>query len=68
MCSPTVIPVEPDQADLISLQRSAAMLQPGASIGVERDLLIRVLDELFSQRALLQRLGADLKSVARKAR
>ena len=44
------------------------MLQPGASIGVERDLLIRVLDELFSQRALLQRLGADLKSVARKAR
>ena len=60
--------MEPDHADLISLQRSAAMLQPGASLAVERDLLIRVLDELFSQRALLQRLGADLKSVARKAK
>ena len=30
------------------------MLQPSASIGVEPDLLIGVLDELFSQRALLQ--------------
>ena len=59
--------MEPNQADLVSLQRSAAMLQPGTSIGVERDLLLRVLDELFSQRALLQRLGADLKTVARKA-
>lgn len=60
--------MEPDQADLIALQRSAAMLQPGACIGVERDVLLNVLDELFSQRALLQRLGSDLKSVARKAR
>ncbi|MEZ5220311.1 MAG: hypothetical protein R2743_02380 [Ilumatobacteraceae bacterium] len=59
--------MEQDQADLVSLQRSAAMLQPGTSIGVERDLLLRVLDELFSQRALLQRLGTDLKTVARKA-
>lgn len=58
--------VEPDQAHLVSLQRLAAMLPPGTSIGVERELLLRVLDELFSQRALLQRLGADLKTVTRK--
>lgn len=46
--------MEPHQADLIWLRRSATMLQPSASIGVEPDLLIGVLDELFSQRALLQ--------------
>jgi hypothetical protein len=60
--------MDPDQADLIALHRSTAMLQPGTNIGVERDLLLQLLDELIAQRALLQRLGADLKSVARKGR
>lgn len=43
------------------------MLSPGTNIGVERDLLLSLLDELISQRALLQRLGTDLRTVARRA-
>ena len=43
------------------------MLSPGTNIGVERDLLLSLLDELITQRALLQRLGADLRTVARRA-
>lgn len=59
--------MEPGQADLIALHRSTAMLSPGTNIGVERDLLLSLLDELITQRALLQRLGADLRTVARRA-
>ena len=59
--------MEPGQADLIALNRSTAMLSPGANIGVERDLLLSLLDELIAQRALLKRLGADLRTVARRA-
>jgi hypothetical protein len=59
--------MEPNQADLIALHRSTAMLPPGSKTEVERDVLLQLVDELLSQRALLQRLGADLKSVARKA-
>jgi hypothetical protein len=59
--------VEPGQADLIALHRSTAMLSPGTNIGVERDLLLSLLDELIALRALLQRLGADQPTVARRA-
>lgn len=55
------------QADIVALHRSAAMLPPGSHTTVERDLLVVVLDELISQRALLQRLGTDLKTVARRS-
>lgn len=43
------------------------MLPPGSRTTVERDLLVVVLDELISQRALLQRLGSDLRTVARRS-
>lgn len=59
--------METGQADLIALHRSTAMLSPGTNIGVERDLLLSLLDELIAQRALLKRLGADLRTVARRA-
>ncbi len=59
--------MEPGQADLIALHRSTAMLSPGTNIGVERDLLLSLLDELIALRALLQRLGADQPTVARRA-
>ena len=59
--------VEVTQADIVALHRSAAMLPPGSRTTVERDLLVVVLDELISQRALLQRLGTDLKTVARRS-
>jgi len=55
------------QADIVALHRSAAMLPPGSRTTVERDLLVVVLDALISQRALLQRLGADLRTVARRS-
>lgn len=44
------------------------MFSPGTNIGVERDLLLSLLDELINQRALLQRLGADLRTVAQRSR
>jgi hypothetical protein len=60
--------VDASQADLIALHRSTAMLSPGNNIGVERDLLLSLLDELIAQRALLHRLGADLRTVAQRSR
>jgi hypothetical protein len=56
-----------EQADLIAWQRSVAMLTPNAAVSLERERLLEILDELVATRALLARLGADLKTVARRA-
>ena len=53
--------------DLVALSRSAAMIQPGASLPVEREVLIATIEELLETRRLLRRLGADLKTVARRS-
>jgi hypothetical protein len=56
-----------DQADLVAWQRSAAMAAPETTLAVKREELLEVLAELIATRALLARLGADLKTVARRA-
>lgn len=56
-----------EQADLIAWQRSVAMLTPNVAVSLERERLLEILDELVATRALLARLGADLKTVARRA-
>jgi len=56
------------EADLVALSRSVAMLAPGATMSMRREELSALLEELLATRALLQRLGADLKTVARRAR
>jgi hypothetical protein len=58
----------PMTPDLVSLRRSAAMLTPGQTIPVERDTLIRILDELDQSQRLLERFGTDLTTIARRAR
>ena len=55
------------QTELISIQRSAAMIQPRATYPVERELLMTLITEVLEQRQLLARLGADLKAVASHA-
>ena len=55
------------QADLVALHRSTAMLSPDAPTAVSRDVLLEVLDELIAARALIHRLGTDLRDVARRA-
>jgi hypothetical protein len=54
-------------ADLIATQRSAAMAPPNTDIRVPRDDLIEIIEELLDQRRLLQRVGTDLKTIARRA-
>ena len=55
------------QAELISIQRSAAMIQPRGTFPVERDVLMNLIGEVLEQRQLLARFGADLKVVASHA-
>jgi hypothetical protein len=63
VCSVAVV----SGADLVGLQRSAAMHQPGQQVAVEREVLLALCEELVEQRALLRRLGGDLRTVARRA-
>ena len=62
-CSLLVVGV-PDQ-EITAQIRSAAMASPRSKVGVEREVLIEVLEELLQQRSLLRRLGDDLRTVAR---
>jgi hypothetical protein len=62
-CSFLVVGV-PDQ-EITAQIRSAAMAPPRSKVGVEREVLIEVLEELLQQRSLLRRLGDDLRTVAR---
>jgi hypothetical protein len=55
-------------SDLVALQRSAAMLPPGASLPVDRDQAFQMCSELIEARQLLTRLGSDLRSVANLSR
>ena len=57
-----------DTADLVALQRSAAMVPPGEQIKVERDRLYALCTELIEARQLLARLGSDLRAVAARSR
>jgi hypothetical protein len=55
-------------AELVSLQRSAAMLRPGQTQPVDRDTLYELTAELIASRELLARLGTDLRTVAERGR
>lgn len=55
-------------AELIALQRSAAMLSPGQRVSVERERIQELCQELLDSRELLQRLGTDLRNVAQRSR
>ena len=46
-----------DTAELVALQRSAAMLTPGQSMPIERDVLFELCGEVLEARQLLARLG-----------
>lgn len=54
-------------ATLVGMQRSAAMLSNGQTVPVEGKVLYAMCSELLEQRQLLERLGTDLRSVARRA-
>ncbi len=51
-------------ADLVALQRSAAMMRPGQTMPVDRAQLMELCEEVVASRQLLARLGADLRTVA----
>ncbi|HEX9260819.1 MAG TPA: hypothetical protein VF855_14870 [Acidimicrobiales bacterium] len=55
------------QAELVALHRSTAMLPPGQRAAIDRDALLELCEELMEARALLGRLGTDLRAVARRA-
>ena len=57
-----------DNPALLALQRSTAMLSPGAATNLRREDLLEILEELITSRSLLERLGSDLKSVARRGK
>jgi hypothetical protein len=44
------------------------MQPPGSKVALDRDELVAVIGELIDARQLLERLGGDLKAVARRAR
>ena len=56
-----------DNAQLVSMQRSAGMAQRGQSCPVDRDVLVDLCGELLEARSLLARLGTDLRTVAGRA-
>jgi hypothetical protein len=60
--------MEVPTSELVSLERSAAMIQPGQKYPVERVALISICRELLEYRSLLERLGGDLRAVAARAR
>jgi hypothetical protein len=51
---------------LISIGRSAAMAPPCSKVTIERETLCSLVDEVVAQRALLERFGTDLRSIARR--
>ena len=53
-------------SELIALQRSAAMLGVGQKQPVDGELLEAICAELVEARRLLDRFGADLKTIARR--
>jgi uncharacterized protein Yka (UPF0111/DUF47 family) len=55
------------QVELVTLQRSAAMLPAGTAVPIDRDDMIELLEEFFELRRLVQRFGGDLKTLARHA-
>ena len=55
-------------AELVGIQRSAAMLTTGQTYPMPRDELIALVSEVLEARQLLERLGGDLRAVAAKAR
>lgn len=55
-------------ADLVTLQRSVAMLPPGQKYAVDRDQLHALCAELIEYRELIARLGTDLRNVAQRSR
>ena len=56
-----------DQANFVAWLRSPAMAAPESTLAVKREEWLEVLTEFIATRALLARLGADLKTVARRA-
>jgi hypothetical protein len=54
--------------DLVSLQRSAAMLHRGQAINIDRDQLFEIVDELLQLRDLTRRVGGDLRALAARSR
>jgi hypothetical protein len=56
-----------NQAELVTMQRSAAMQLAGTTVSVDRDDIIELIEELFELRRLVQRVGGDLKTLARHA-
>jgi hypothetical protein len=55
-------------AELVAIQRSAAMLREGQTYAVPRDELIELIAEVIEARQLLERLGGDLRTVAARSR
>ena len=55
-------------AELVAIQRSAAMLREGQTYALPRGVLIELVDEVLEARQLLERLGGDLRAVAARAR
>ncbi len=55
------------QAEVIALQRSAAMLTEGQALAVPGDVVCALCTEVLANRALLERFGADLRRIARHA-
>ena len=55
-------------AELVALQRSAAMVPPGQRLSIDRDQLHAMCSELIEARQLLARLGSDLREVAARSR
>jgi hypothetical protein len=54
-------------ADIVSIHRSAAMLNLGQPYPIEREVLMSLCDELLEVRSLLERMGTDLRAIAAKA-
>lgn len=59
--------VEITTPELVSLQRSTGMLNAGQVATIPREQLLALCSELLEHRALLERLGADLRRVVRVA-
>jgi hypothetical protein len=55
-------------AELVAIQRSAAMLREGQTYALPRNELIELIAEVIEARQLLERLGGDLRTVAARSR
>ncbi len=56
-----------NRAQVTTAGRSAAMAPPGSDVTISRELLLELIDDYNRLASLVERFGADLKTIAKRS-